>query len=58
MNGHYEIDSNNKTITIYNTKYVGELITSLHFLLKDWSDFKIIIHKKKDESKKNEKTKM
>ncbi len=48
MNQNYDIDSNTKTITIYNTKYVGELITSLHFLLKDWSDYKIII---KDESK-------
>jgi uncharacterized protein YigE (DUF2233 family) len=53
MSKHYDVDSNTKTITIYNTKYVGELITSLHFLLKDWSDFKIIIHKKKDESKTN-----
>jgi hypothetical protein len=49
MNQNYDIDSNTKTITIYNTKYVGELITSLHFLLKDWGDYTIII--KKDESK-------
>jgi hypothetical protein len=51
MNEHYEIDSNNKTITIYNTKYVGELITSLQSLLKEWKEYKIIIHNKNDESK-------
>jgi hypothetical protein len=48
---HYDIDSNTKTITIYNTKYVGELITSLRFLLKSWKEYTIII--KKDESKTN-----
>jgi hypothetical protein len=53
MNQNYDIDYNNKTITIYNTKYVGELITSLHFLLKDWKDYKIIIRNKYDESKTN-----
>jgi hypothetical protein len=52
MSKDYEIDVNNKTINIYNTKGVGELITSLHFLLKSWKDYKIIIHKQKtDESK-------
>jgi uncharacterized protein YigE (DUF2233 family) len=50
MSKHYDVDPNTKTITIYNTKYVGELITSLHFLLKDWKDYKIVI---KDESKTN-----
>lgn len=51
---NYDIDTSTKTIIVYNTKTVGELITSLHFLLKDWSDYKIVIHKEKeDESKTN-----
>jgi hypothetical protein len=50
MSQNYDIDCNSKTITIYNLKFVGELITSLHFLLKSWKDYKIII---KDESKIN-----
>lgn len=51
MSSCYKIDFKTKVIEIYNKKGVGELITSLQFLLKDWSDFKIIIHN--DESKNN-----
>ena len=40
----YKIDFTTKVIEIYNKKGVGELLTSLQFFLKDWSDFKIIIH--------------
>lgn len=47
----YKIDFTAKVIEIYNKKGVGELITSLQALLKDWSDFKIIIHT--DEGKTN-----
>jgi hypothetical protein len=50
-NKDYDIDSSTKTITVYNTKGVGKLITSLQFLLKEWKDYKIIIHKQDDESK-------
>ena len=39
----YNIDFTAKVIEIYNKKGVGELITSLQFFLKDWSDFKIVI---------------
>ena len=39
----YKIDFKIKVIEIYNKKGVGELITSLQFLLKDWRDFKIVI---------------
>ena len=54
MSSCYKIDFTAKTIDVYNKKGVGELITSLQFLLKDWSDYKIVIHKKKeDESKTN-----
>lgn len=42
----YDIDFKNKIIEVYNIKGVGELITSLQFLLKEWKDYKIIIHNK------------
>ena len=42
----YKIDFKAKTIDIYNTKGVGKLIASLQALLKDWKDYKIIIHNK------------
>lgn len=51
MNDSYKIDFNKRVIEIYNKKGVGELLTSLQFLLKDWRDFKIVIHN--NESKIN-----
>jgi len=51
---NYDIDTSTKTINIYNSKSVGELITSLQFLLKDWSDYKIVIHKKKEDESKDD----
>lgn len=44
MSSCYKIDFKEKVIEIYNKKGVGELLTSLQAFLKDWSDFKIIIH--------------
>jgi hypothetical protein len=50
-NSCYKIDFKEKVIEIYNKKGVGELLTSLQAFLKDWSDFKIVIHT--DEGKVN-----
>jgi hypothetical protein len=50
-NSCYKIDFKEKVIEIYNKKGVGELLTSLQAFLKDWSDFKIVIHT--DEGKTN-----
>ena len=44
MSSCYKIDFKAKVIEIYNKKGVGELLTSLQAFLKDWSDFKIVIH--------------
>ena len=50
-NSCYKIDFKAKIIEIYNIEGVGELITSLQSLLKEWKEYKIIIHNKDDESK-------
>jgi hypothetical protein len=47
----YKIDFKAKIIDIYNIEGVGELITSLQSLLKEWKEYRIIIHNKNDESK-------
>lgn len=46
MSACYKIDFKTRVIEIYNIKGVGKLITSLQLLIKDWKDYKIIIHNK------------